>query len=130
MGSAPKGTLSVVLNRSRARDLAVGDELKMCVEEVATGVGRKSFPSNTLRDLLRFFGKAGDEDKGSNAGRSDAADFFLSTLPGAASFRGEGRSISLSCGRRRTLCESRVRKCAGAKSEMSSLSVRYNCSRV
>ena len=69
------------------------------MEEVGTGVGRDSFPSNVSRDLFRFFGSTGDEDKGSNAGRRDAADFFLAALAGSASCRGAGRAISLSCGR-------------------------------
>lgn len=76
-----------------------GDELRICVEDVGTGVGRDSFPSNVFRDLFRFFGSTGDEDNGSNAGRRDAADFFLVALAGSASCRGTGRAISLSCGR-------------------------------
>lgn len=76
----------------------------MLVEDVGTGVGNDSFPSNVSRDLLSCFGNAGDEEKGSNAGRRDAADFFLLTLPDSASCRGVGRSISLSYGR----CKVRV----------------------
>lgn len=86
------------LKRLRATEFFGGDELRIAVEEVGTGVGNDSFPSNVFRDLFSDFGNAGDDVKGSNAGRRDAADFFLSTLPGTASCRAAGRSISLSCG--------------------------------
>ncbi len=85
--------------RVRANDFLDGDELRICVEDVGTGVGKPSFPSNVSRDLFKFFGSTGDEDKGSNAGKRDAADFFLAALAGSASCRGAGRAISLSCGK-------------------------------
>ena len=99
VGKEPSGTLSVLLNRLRANDLFGGEELRICVDDVGTGVGKDSFPSNKSRDLFRVFGKTGDEDNGSNAGRRDAAAFFVPILPGSASFRGESSSISLSCGK-------------------------------
>lgn len=98
-GSVPKGTLSVPLKRLRANDLLGGDELRMLVDDVGSGVGRDSFPSNTSRDRFRGFGRTGEDERGSKAGRRDADNFFLPTLSGSAPFRGEGRSMSLSCGR-------------------------------
>ena len=100
IGRVLRGVLSVLLNNARASDLLGGDELRMWVEDVGTGVGKDSLPSNTSLDLFRTFGRAGEDDRGSNAGRRAAAVFFLSTLPGSAFFRGEGRSISLSCSSR------------------------------
>ena len=99
VGSEPRGVLSVVLKSVRASESFDGEEVRMCVEEVGTGVGKDGLPSNMSRDLFRFFGSTGDEDNGSNAGRRDAADFFLATLAGSASCRGAGRAISLSCGK-------------------------------
>lgn len=89
----------MVLKSVRASESFDGEEVRICVEEVGTGVGKDGFPSNVSRDLFRFFGSTGDEDNGSNAGRRDAADFFLAALAGSASCRGAGRAISLSCGK-------------------------------
>ena len=87
------------LKSVRAIESFDGDELSICVDDVATGVGRDCFASNVSLDLFRFFGSTGDEDNGSNAGRRDAADFFLAALAGSASCRGMDKAISLSCGK-------------------------------
>lgn len=45
-----------------------GDEVKMAVEEVGTGVGYVLVSSNVSRLLFSGRGKAGEDEKGSNAG--------------------------------------------------------------
>lgn len=63
------------------------------------GVGSESLPSYMSRDLFSDFGSAGGEENSSKAGRREAVGFFVATPTGAASFRGGGKSISLSCSR-------------------------------
>lgn len=71
----------------------------MCVEEVGTGVGKEPFPSYASRDLFNDLGNAGGEEKGSNAGRREAAGFFFPASVGCVSFLAGGSSIALSCRR-------------------------------
>lgn len=92
-GTAPRGFLSVRLKRLRATFLRVGDEDGIRVDEVGNGVGSGCRSSNADRERLRALGSAGDEDRGSKAGSSDAADFFLVLVLGSAPLRASGVSI-------------------------------------
>lgn len=53
-----------------------GEEVSIAVEEVGTGVGYVVCSSNASRFLLRGLGRAGEEEKGSNAGSRDVAVLF------------------------------------------------------
>jgi hypothetical protein len=53
-----------------------GEEVSIAVEEVGTGVGYVVCSSNASRFLLRGLGRAGEEEKGSNAGSRDVVGLF------------------------------------------------------
>lgn len=53
-----------------------GEEERMAVEEVGTGVGYVGCSFNASRLRFRVLGSDGEDDNGSNAGRRDAADFL------------------------------------------------------
>lgn len=77
-GTAPRGTRSDVLDVNRETGRAGGEELRMCVEDVGTGVGRERLSSNRSLDLFKPLGHAGDDERGSKAGNREAAVFFCS----------------------------------------------------
>jgi hypothetical protein len=79
-----------------ARDFD-GDEERMCVEEVGTGVGYLALSSRSPRVRFRGRGKAGDE-KGSNAGRRDDTVFLAEGLGDCmSSWRSKGADMARSC---------------------------------
>lgn len=53
-----------------------GEEVSIAVEEVGTGVGYVVCSSNASRFLFRGLGRAGEEEKGSNAGSKDDVVLF------------------------------------------------------
>lgn len=53
-----------------------GEELRMWVEEVGTGVGYVRVSSKASRVRFSGRGSAGEEEKSSNAGSNDAAAFL------------------------------------------------------
>lgn len=63
-----------------------GDEVKICVDEVGTGVGYFACSSYVSLVLFNGRGRAGDE-KGSKAGSNDDGGFFVATTEGDASGR-------------------------------------------
>lgn len=66
-----------------------GEEERMCVDEVGTGVGYLVFSSKSPRVRFRGRGSAGDE-KGSKAGRSAEVAFLAAGVGEAASSRPVG----------------------------------------
>ncbi len=78
MGTAPSGVrsesveagLTVSDANVRMRD---GEDVKMAVEDVGTGVGYVVCSSNASRFRLRGLGKAGEDENGSNAGNREVA---------------------------------------------------------
>lgn len=63
-----------------------GDDVKICVDEVGTGVGYFVWSSYVSRLRFRGRGRAGDEN-GSNAGKSDDGGFLLAAACSPASSR-------------------------------------------
>ena len=63
-----------------------GEDVSMAVEEVGTGVGYVVRSLNASRLLFRGLGKAGDEENGSKAGRSEAVGFSIAEVGDIAVF--------------------------------------------
>lgn len=76
---------------------ADGEEVGTTVEEVGTGVGYVTDSDKDSRDRLRTRGSTGEEEKGSKAGRSEAADLLTPATGGGTGvvFRsGEGAMMA------------------------------------
>jgi hypothetical protein len=74
-----------------------GEEDGIAVEEVGTGVGYVTTSDMASRDRFRTRGSAGEDEKGSKAGRRDAAVLFTPATGGTGViFRlGEGAMLAL-----------------------------------
>lgn len=90
MGTVDKGARSDSVDKDRLTGGLTpaargGEELSICVDEVGTGVGYVRVSSKTSRVRFSGRGKAGDEDRGSNAGSKEEIDLFISGTGRAAS---------------------------------------------
>jgi hypothetical protein len=61
-----------------------GEEVRIAVEDVGTGVGYVVCPSNASRFRFGGLGNAGDDEKGSKAGRRDVVGFLTAGEEGVA----------------------------------------------